>query len=975
MTQQWEQESRALQIAEMQCRILSEFRSIYSSEVIARLQPLNINVSHDYYRHPHAIPLPATMTMRLGNFITRTMNEGPIRIYSHYPFPWRHEEGGPQDEFEQNALNHINANPDSSYYQIEKIDGNSFVRYALADIMKSQCLDCHNTHPQSPKKDWKVGDVGGVITVSRSLSPKMAANTTRHENSNLLSAAMIVLGLMGLGMVAFRLRTIADQAHEREMAQERTKHTLEDDLQVLQQSTEALTRTESQSRLIIDGAFDAVITVNAEGVICGWNTAAQAIFGWSKDEAMGKRFSLFVDLPSWANESKIHLTNVESEVPGQTNKNRMETTATNSHGKQFPVEVIIIPLGNDHALMFCAYVRDITVKRQTDATLKLNEQRTRFLINNALDAVISIDADDLIIDWNRKAEIIFGWRADEVIGKPLVRFIIPERFRDAHLTGLDYYLKTGIGSVLDKQIEMQAMHASGHEITVELSITPLKTGDKSIFSAFIRDITTRKTTEAALKRSQEQAEIANKTKSAFIAHMSHELRTPLNAIIGFSSLMARDTSLTSAHKDNLKVINRSGEHLLTLINGVLEMSKIEAGQMELKYENFDLYRLIDTIENMFAQRLAEKGLELVIKREPTVPRQVRADAIKLRQVLVNLIDNALKFTENGEIHVAISALTSMIATKYHLVFEIRDTGSGIAPNDLKTLFQPFAQMEISNKSTLGSGLGLPICREYVNLMGGDISVQSKMNEGTKIRFDIIVESVAQLTPQSPLSNYRVIGLAEGQKPAKILVAEDRAENRKLLTLMLNNVGFIVKEAIHGEEAIEIVNEWLPDLIFMDMRMPIMDGFTATKIIKKSPRSASILIIALTAGAFDDNRDYILSCGCDDVLAKPFQEEQIFTMLATHLDISYEYEKEFSSTLSGIRQESTTIISPKALTVLSAQWLADMRTASDYADTDWVMQLIDKITPDHPHIAGSLRHLAAKYDYKKISSLVTKVKND
>jgi signal transduction histidine kinase/CheY-like chemotaxis protein len=391
-----------------------------------------------------------------------------------------------------------------------------------------------------------------------------------------------------------------------------------------------------------------------------------------------------------------------------------------------------------------------------------------------------------------------------------------------------------------------------------------------------------------LEQKAQEALAANRAKSAFLASMSHELRTPLNTILGFAQLMTRDRLLNSSQRENLAIISRSGEHLLTLINDVLSMSKIEAGRIILTENSFDLYSLLDSLEEMFRLKAKSKGLEFMFERSLKVPQYIYTDESKLRQVLINLLGNAIKFTETGRVILRVKADEKQNHEPSLLTFEVEDTGSGIAPADLGKLFKPFVQTEAGQKSHQGTGLGLSISQQFVHLMRGQITVSSTPSQGTIFSFDIQA-SPAQMPQVETKIERRAIALAPDQPSYRILVVEDKPENRQLLVKLLTSLGFDVHEAENGQEGIALWHTWEPHLIWMDMRMPIMDGYEATRQIKAHLKGQATVIIALTASAFDEEQAIVLSTGCDDFVGKPFREQVILEKMAKHLGVRYLYE--------------------------------------------------------------------------------------
>ena len=407
-----------------------------------------------------------------------------------------------------------------------------------------------------------------------------------------------------------------------------------------------------------------------------------------------------------------------------------------------------------------------------------------------------------------------------------------------------------------------------------------------VMTGTLIDITSQKLAEDELRVAHERAEAGNKAKSSFLANMSHELRTPLNAILGFAQLMSRDATASPTQRDNLAIIHKSGEHLLTLINNVLDLAKIEAGKTAVEAQDFDLGDLTNGLIAMLRLRAEAKGLRLVLDQSSSFPRLVRSDPAKLRQVLINLIGNAIKFTQIGQVTIRMGNLAQADEQgRLILFFEIADTGPGISRADLGRIFHPFEQ---GGHRTMveGSGLGLAITREFITLLGGSISVTSEPGQGSCFRFTIacgLAEAGSIPSVRPVIGPVTAIGNAS---TCRLLIVEDQAENRLLLHRLLAPLGFQVQEALNGLEAIAAVKAWHPHLVFMDWRMPVMDGVSATMEIRRLPDgSAQPIIVAVTAHAFKEERQEMLAAGCTDFLAKPFSDEDIFTTLAKHLPIT------------------------------------------------------------------------------------------
>jgi len=719
-------ETQAFQNASLSARAINKARVLYSENVVNRAKSVTgITVTNSYHEIEGAIPNPATYTIELSESLSQENPGTLFRLYSDYPFPLRQATGGPKDDFEWEALRQLRQNPTSPFFRPETLDRRPSFRYAEAVMMEPSCVACHNTVPDSPKKDWRVGDVRGVLEIVQPLDRLMGQTRQGLREMTLALGGLSVLAVFGLTLTIGRLRR----------------------------------------------------------------------------------------------------TSIELE---------------------------------------------------------------------------------------RK---------------------VVER-------------------------------------------------------------------TAQLEQAKQSADAANQAKSQFLANMSHELRSPLNAILGFSQLMLRSAKIPSDQKENLVTVVRSGEHLLSLINQVLDLSKIEAGRVELNCSNFDLYCLLDELEDLFQLRADEKGLQLIVSRSDRVPKYICADEVKLRQILINLLNNAIKFTQTGRVTLRVrreermkkeaignrekaigkreeaegtstmlNAQCSMSneKTPHTLKFEVEDTGAGIAPEELEKLFEAFVQTQTGKDIQEGTGLGLPISQQFVQLMGGELTVRSEVGKGTTFDFNIITSAVETADVARTPSMRPVIALAPDQPTYKILVVDDKLTNRQLLVKLLQPLGFKLKEASNGQEAVQIWDAWQPNLIWMDMRMPVMDGYEATQRIKATTQGQATAIVALTASVLEEEKAVVLSAGCDDFVRKPFQEQVLLETITKHLGVRYLYaddEQLFEQSVPS----PTFHLSTEELTAMPKAWVVNLYNASLEANSKQVSALIDEVPESKPLLAQVLTRWVRDFQFEKIADL-------
>ena len=482
------------------------------------------------------------------------------------------------------------------------------------------------------------------------------------------------------------------------------------------------------------------------------------------------------------------------------------------------------------------------------------------------------------------------------------------------------------------------------------------------------DITDAKNAEEALRTAKQAAEKASIAKGTFLANMSHEIRTPMNSILGFSQILLRDRSLAAGHRQQLELIQSSGQHLLGLINDVLDMAKIEAGRLAPSNEPFDLYSTIRDLDSMFRQRAEAGNLSLTFAVDASVPQFVVTDQGKLLRILINILGNALKFTSRGQVAVRAAATPWDDARRIRLSFEIEDTGRGMTQEELAEVFTPFVQFKRKLTSETGTGLGMPIARDLARMLGGDITVRSQPEIGS-IFTAVIVAGI----PDRAFTGRRqqlghVVGIAGEQLPRLVLIVDDDERNRALLKAFLLSAGLRTEEAANGLEALECFRRQPPDAILMDIRMPVMDGLEATGRIKAEPNGADTPIIAITASALEEDRQKFLSAGADDFLRKPIEEELLWQALGRVLKV--EWLREADTGPEEVKtQRDTALPDLQAIAALNPELVRKLRDAIEICDVTRALSLVDTATACDPAVLAKLREMMENYEFERLGQVL------
>ena len=503
----------------------------------------------------------------------------------------------------------------------------------------------------------------------------------------------------------------------------------------------------------------------------------------------------------------------------------------------------------------------------------------------------------------------------------------------------------------------------GTHTVFESNFSMAKTDDTVIYTAILRDIAAQLEEEANLTAAKVAAENANRLKSEFLANMSHELRTPLNAVLGFTQLMSGDKNLTPGQLEKISIISRSGEHLLSLINDILDISKIEAGKQEVHNSVFDPTRFIDDIREMFSLRCQKAGLGLYVEFTEPLPPRVRGDLGKLRQVMINLVGNAVKFTAEGGIGIIAGQDGGRIR------FSVTDSGKGIPQDELELIMQPFIQSSITDNEG-GTGLGLAISSRYIQMMGGKLVVTSEVGKGSTFTFSIELPETDEELPDA--GNEQVAIAVKKGASISVLIVDDKEMNRLVLKEMLEAAGFLTIEAENGKVAVERTKEFKPAIVFMDIKMPVMDGYEAVRRIKADETTRAIPVFALTASAFTNDEEKILASGFDGFLAKPFKRSSLFRLIKEKSGVELEYEKAEVHANATVPDPSK-IDYAAAAKRLGPSVIAEIADFILINDFTAIKNLAVRIKDDLPEFAALIQYHAESFNEGALEKVMEKLK--
>jgi len=745
---------------------------------------------------------------------------------------------------------------------------------------------------------------------------------------------------LAIDSISRKLRSL-DFKYERATKDKNVMHSL------LKKTSEDLSRSEKRYKSIIENIKDTIWNVDLDFNILYISPQIFEISGYIAEELIGKNLYKLLN-PDKHDFLKETIKQIRD---GKLSSNSFTFEIQHKSGKTVYIENNVNPTFNNLGTLIGYYgiSRDITSRRLAEISLEKSQNNLKALVSSLEDIVLIVNENYIFEDAMTSNETKLFVPKEQIIGSTISDVFGKSEFSEMFESIINEIFETGETKV----IEYPSI-VTGDETWFSSKITLLKQekSAKRKVSIMVSDITKRKKAEIALIKAKEEADKANKAKSEFLANMSHEIRTPMNAILGFAELLS-DNVIEPKQKEYLSGIITGGKNLLNIINDILDLSKIEAGRIDIKYEPVNPFELVNELQQIFFAKINEKGLSFKININPVLPKGLILDEIRIRQVLLNLLGNALKFTHSGSILLNIDVLNFQERTSMlDLVFEVSDTGIGIPENQIDIIFEAFRQREgQSNRKYGGTGLGLTITKKLVNMMNGEIVVDSKVGFGSSFKVylkDIKIASLKEIKDERKVTETQKIRFRD----SLVLIAEDIETNRMVVKGFLENYSLKIIESTNGEEAVEMALLYKPDLILMDMQMPLMDGYQAIKKLKSSDLTNKIPIVALTASALKDDAENIKKI-CDGYLRKPIAKKELIRELQRFLkdeerqeDGQTEGAKNFQENNDDINLELRKILK----TTYKDKW-NNIRTG----------MIIDDIIS----FANELKELSQKYNSKKL----------
>ncbi|MGN7610818.1 PAS domain S-box protein [Magnetococcales bacterium HHB-1] len=994
------EEKTLIEAAKNYANIIKAVRDFYAKEILSRIEGSNIAVTHNYREQLHAIPIPATMTINLARQINRKIRNIQIQIVSHHPFPWR---GARKlNHFERRAFEAFRNSSINQYSEIFSENSEETLFFATPMRMDQKCIDCHNHHPDTPKRDWKVGEIRGLqvitlpassissenqlglayivafiiisfiiifsvilwlVTHNKMAFAQLKANTRKlnatlkelkffkealdqhaivsiaDAKGNITYANRKFIEISGYAMsqlIGQNHRIVQSGDHPRSffknMWQTITNgHTWHGDIknrscdgstywvsstivpfvnetgvpfQYISIRTDIsdhkrLEAETERNRRFLEALTNAigqgVIAVDSHGDTTFINQEASRLMGWSSEEALSKPFQNLIcnqgeysesalqemdPLPAIGQNSTLFIA-IRTGQMWRSDKQMLH----HRQGIRYPVSISVVPLIMNSQIRGSVIVfRDITERLQTERVLRESEERFRQVASTAHEAIITINEKGKIIFWNQAATKTFGYQEAEVLNQRLTA-VVPSHLQDGHQKGLKNAVDRGFLEHAGQTLELPALRKDGKEILLEVVLSSWKSSGQQHFTAMARDVTERQRMLEELTEAKSRAEKSNQAKSDFLANMSHEIRTPMNAIIGMSHL-ALQSGLNRQQQDYIEKVHGAAKALLQIINDILDFSKIEAGKLDLESIDFSLDELLTEITQLMQVKIQEKGLTFQVSCHCNNQVYLLGDPLRLRQILLNLIGNAIKFTEQGGVELEV-IIAGQEANEITLQFSIRDSGIGMTEEQMQNLFQSFHQADGSTTRKYGgTGLGLSISKRLTKLMKGEIWVESSPGGGSTFHFTACFKRT--LAPEKNRSSQSDRKREESQpttmKGRRILLVEDNEINQQVASELLGMAGIDVTIASNGQEGVDVALTGAFDAILMDIQMPVMDGYTATRTLRSHSAMKTLPIIAMTANAMIGDREKCLDAGMNDHISKPVEPKELFQVLSSWLPL-------------------------------------------------------------------------------------------
>ncbi len=720
-------------------------------------------------------------------------------------------------------------------------------------------------------------------------------------------------------------------------------------------SEQKIKDSENRAKAVLENVVDGIITIDEEGTVERFNPAAESIFGYTAEEVIGNNIKMLMPEPFHA-EHDQYLKNYLNTEKAQIIGLGREVIGLKKNGDQFPCDLGISEVWVEDQRLFTGIIRDISERKLSEQKVKDSENRVKTVLENVVDGIITIDEAGTVERFNPAAESIFGYTAEEIIGNN-IKMLMPEPFHAEHDQYLENYLKTGKAQIIGLGRQVIGLKKNGDQFPCDLGISEVWVEDQRLFTGIIRNISERRNAEKLLEEARIEAISANQAKSIFLANMSHEIRTPMNAILGYSQILLRNRELSPGQKEGLETISRSGNNLLELINDILDISKIEAGQMTFNRIDFDLTSLLTGIHSLFKVSCADKFLSWKIKNfDHSV--FVHSDEVKIRQILINLVGNAVKFTEEGSVYLSVDQEKDNMFR-----FEIKDTGLGIPAENHESIFEPFRQDEGGFKKG-GTGLGLAISKKQSELMGGKITLESTVGKGSTFTLTLPLPPAKKEVAERTKRNNKVIRLKEIYT-VKALVVDDVKENRDVLTKLLEDVDIKVIEAKNGKAGIEQFKQESPDIVFMDIRMPVMDGLEAIRLLKQDYSDKELKIVVVSASVLKHEQERYEALGCQEILLKPFRSDQVFASIQKMLDVEFEYDEDINEDQQEVEIDLFKIKIPK-------NTISNIKEASTVCNLTLLAQCFKSIKPNNKDETAFLNKLVrytSSYNMEAIIKLL------